>query len=222
MTWQNKLTKIVIAGVIYATAAITLNYISNQIEANHLILQNYVSFLIVGIILVFQLNYINIQTSFGFKTSIIYLWLILFTIRTLLNMIEYYFYSTSSAYEILSLTLQNMLLDIILILSLTPIFKQPAKQQNSLSQKLKEYSRKRRPISLMLRYLICIISFILIYLLFGIIFSPLILPYYQNSNLNLTIPPIQTILTLQILRATIYLIILTPIIAAKRDKGPSS
>jgi predicted membrane-bound spermidine synthase len=57
------------------------------------------------------------------------------------------------------------------------------------------------------------LSFVVIYLLIGMIISPVVTPFYQSSSLELRIPPMQVIIVLQLARGGLLLLFTLPLLA---------
>ena len=64
------------------------------------------------------------------------------------------------------------------------------------------------------RILLSILSFPIVYLLFGIIASPFVADYYRESSYGLAIPDIGTIMAVQLVRSLLFLMATLPIMIA--------
>ena len=62
------------------------------------------------------------------------------------------------------------------------------------------------------RIFLAIISFPIIYFVFGMLVSPLVLDYYQESGLGLAVPEFGTIVSMQLLRSALFLLVTIPIL----------
>ncbi len=80
------------------------------------------------------------------------------------------------------------------------------------SEKLKEYFKTQTTKQWSIRVFLAIISFPIIYFLFGILASPFVMDYYQQSNLNLTVPAVGVIMGVQVFRSILFLLVTLPIL----------
>ncbi|MBD3404289.1 hypothetical protein GF420_15475 [candidate division GN15 bacterium] len=62
------------------------------------------------------------------------------------------------------------------------------------------------------RVVVSVAAFPIIYLVFGIIAAPLVMEFYREAGLGLTVPSIGTILGVQLLRSAMFLVVTIPIL----------
>ena len=117
-------------------------------------------------------------------------------------------YSSIEGFDLMILIL---LLPIVLFsftcISLTK--SQPTSE--SFSQKSLRFFKSNTRSEWAWKILLAFLSFPVIYLLFGIIASPLVADYYRESNYGLAIPDIGTIMTVQLVRSLLFLMATLPI-----------
>ena len=89
----------------------------------------------------------------------------------------------------------------------------PAPADVSLANKGAEFLARYKPVSLAGRMLLAIVAFPVIYLLFGGIVSPIVVPYYEALDF-LKIPPMSTLIPVAHLRSVLLLLVSLPIIIA--------
>ncbi len=65
---------------------------------------------------------------------------------------------------------------------------------------------------LFIRLIVCWLSFLIIYFAMGLIVAPIVTPYYQSSSFGLQLPPLQTVVLLQLGRGALMLIFSLPLI----------
>jgi len=117
-------------------------------------------------------------------------------------------YSSIEGFDLMILIL---LLPIVLFsftcISLTK--SQPTSE--SFSQKSLRFFKSNTRSEWAWKILLAFLSFPVIYLLFGIIASPLVADYYRESSYGLAIPDIGTIMTVQLVRSLLFLMVTLPI-----------
>lgn len=60
------------------------------------------------------------------------------------------------------------------------------------------------------RFLLAILAFPLVYLVFGAMVAPIVVPVYRAANIGLVLPPLSVILPVQVLRSVIFLLASLP------------
>ena len=117
-------------------------------------------------------------------------------------------YSSIEGFDLMILIL---LLPIVLFsftcISLTK--SQPTSE--SFSQKSLRFFKSNTRSEWAWKILLAFLSFPVIYLLFGIIASPLVADYYRESKYGLAIPDIGTIMSVQLVRSLLFLMVTLPI-----------
>lgn len=78
----------------------------------------------------------------------------------------------------------------------------------SLAQHLDIHSYS--PLSWMVRLLLAILAFPVVYFIFGMMVAPLVVPFYRTGVSFLVIPPLSTILPVQVLRSSLFLLASAP------------
>ena len=167
-----------------------------------------------GLSIGFVVGFISLQLPFGNSTRIALLWLALFVIQSLSNQVEYYFFSTASV----SLIMSNLgfgLVETFIEAVFVGLLFVPMKMDSSIGVEMKRFLEQRRGFSWFKRIVAASILYIPICLIFGLIVSPLVTPYYTDPSLGLSlvIPPFTVILPLQFVRGLIYVLVLLPFIA---------
>lgn len=89
----------------------------------------------------------------------------------------------------------------------------PAPSSAPLAQKGAEFLAQYKPVSLAGRTLAAILAFPVIYLVFGGIVSPIVVPHYEVLDF-LKIPPMSTLLPVAHLRSVLLLLVSLPIVIA--------
>lgn len=78
------------------------------------------------------------------------------------------------------------------------------------------YTGSRHPGNWMLRSATAAVAYFPVYLAFGAIVGPMVLAYYTDSQTGLVLPPMQTILAVELLRGALYVMGLFPLLAVIR------
>lgn len=174
------------------------------------IILNFIGGLSIG----FVLGFISSQFPFRNDIRIVVLWLALFVIQYLSNLVEYYFFSTVSVSIILSGLAEGLVVTFIEAVFIGLLFV-PVKMDSSIRVEMKKFFEQRSGASWFWRILVASILYIPIYLAFGLIVIPLVTPYYTDPSfgLDLIIPGFEVILPLAFIRGLIYVLVLLPFIA---------
>ncbi len=170
-----------------------------------------------GLFLGFVVGYIASQLPFRNSIRIAVLWLALFIIQYLSNSVEYYFYSTVAVSSILSELAEGLVATFIEAAFLGLLFV-PVKIDRTLRVEMKKFFGQRSGSSWFWRIVVASLLYIPIYLTFGALVSPFVVPYYTDPSLglDLAIPGFDVILPLQFIRGLIYVLVLLPFIATLR------
>ena len=171
--------------------------------------------LAAGFITAAAVSYVVEWLNLDAKNSALLVWLGLFTVH-LLNLVEYAFFSTHTLGKQAAPAAVLAVKDAAIALILALAFNSGGGEKTRIGRALSDYFRAKPPHSWAARYLALSVLFIVVYLFFGALFSPYILPYYDNPNLGLqlTVPEPNVIFSLEFFRALAYLVAFTPLIAS--------
>lgn len=123
--------------------------------------------------------------------------------------IESAIYSDVPSYN---LTIIVLLLPVFLFSLIAPLLTENRHLKDSFSYRMKEYF-KLWPVKIWIRnILLAIISFPVIYFIFGLAVSPFVSAYYHEMVEGLKLPGPGKIILIQFIRSTIFLIITIPVI----------
>lgn len=153
-----------------------------------------------GILLGGIFGYVSQKLPFPKKKRFAFIWIALYVIMSLSNLLELYFFSANQEAFILSELGVGLVGTLIYAALLTTLFK-----SNESGGKVKF------PIK---RIIVASLIYIPIYLGFGMVVFPFVGPFYNDPSLglNLVIPGLEIILPLQILRGLLYVLVLLPFI----------
>ncbi|TKJ29432.1 MAG: hypothetical protein CEE40_08465 [Chloroflexi bacterium B3_Chlor] len=149
------------------------------------------------------------------------LFVVLFILNSLINVIEALFFTTAPPAELLAGLLTSAVGHAGLALLLAALF-QPASVKGGLVSALRETLAQRRWVSWIGRFALAGVLYVPIYLFFGAIISPIVLPYYQQLEMGLTVPGFDVILPLELFRGLLYALTLFLLIAALRGSRRST
>ena len=82
----------------------------------------------------------------------------------------------------------------------------------TFSGKLKEFFKTQTTKQWLWKLFLAIVSFPIIYFMFGIMVSPFVMDYYQQNNLSLTVPTVGVIIGVQVFRSILFLLVTLPIL----------
>jgi hypothetical protein len=120
-------------------------------------------------------------------------------------------YSSIEGFDLMILIL---LLPIILYSFASTLLTSSQFTTDTFSRKSIRFLKSKTPSEWAWRISLSILSFPVIYLLFGIMASPLVADYYLESSYGLVIPDIGTIMSVQLVRSLLFLIATLPIMIA--------
>lgn len=151
----------------------------------------------------------------------ILLFVVLFVLNNLINVTEALFFTTAPPAELLAGSVTSAVGHAGLALLLAALF-QPASMKGGLVSALREALAQRRWVSWIWRFALAGVLYVPIYLFFGVIISPIVLPYYQQLDMGLTVPGFDVILLLEIFRGLLAALTLFLLIAALRGSRRSA
>jgi hypothetical protein len=123
--------------------------------------------------------------------------------------IESAIYSDTDSYH---MTIILLLFPMVIYALISTLITRKKQTSGSFLSKLQIYIKSWSLRTWVQKVLLAIISFPLIYFIFGIVASPFVTAYYDDLIEGLTLPEPGTIILIQLLRSTLFLIITIPII----------
>ncbi len=141
----------------------------------------------------------------------------LFVVEFVVNMVEGYFFSTvfpsiGSLLAALPIVAAVALLQAALAVVLLP--SKPVGMR--LQFALREYVVSRGRAGWIVRWAVAAVAYLPVYLAFGAIVGPIVLPYYTDSQTGLVLPNGQTIVLVELFRGALYVLALFPVLALLR------
>ena len=153
------------------------------------------------------------EMRLGFPELASVLWLNLFIVGSLSNMIEgYFFTSVFESDTVFVMGALAMLFFSGVQAGLASIILE--RGENGLRGSLAGYFAKRNAFGWFKRILIGTLSYFPVYFFFGMLVSPFVIPYYSDPSLGLIVPPFTVIIPVEILRGFLYVATLLPIAAS--------
>jgi hypothetical protein len=158
-----------------------------------------------------------------FLERISVLFVTLFVLNQLANVIEALFFTTIPAVEWTFSLFVSAVEHAGLAVLLALLFR-PVSAARGITDILGETLIRRRWYSWLARLLLAGVLFVLVYFFFGAIVAPYVVPFYQNPalGLQLTIPGFNVILPLEVGRGLLHAVTLFPLIALLRAGGTHS
>jgi hypothetical protein len=161
------------------------------------------------------LYYLNTNIPLGRKARFLITWLAVYCIQMLMPVLEGVFFSTQfeGAPELI---FGALIFGWILVLTTAlagAILFGPAKVR-SFREMRREYFSRVSKAQFAGRFIIASALWMVIYFVFGAIIAPYVLPYYTESGVGyeLVLPALQVILSLQLLRGFILVLLVLPLI----------
>lgn len=170
----------------------------------------------------------------GILLALVFLWLIprlvpsrravvavlgftLFIVEFAVNMVEGYFFSTvfpSIASFLVALPVAAAVA--FLQAGLAVLILPARRSETPLPTALRTYVASRGIGKWIARWIVSAAAYLPVYLTFGAIVGPIVLPFYTNPQFRLVLPGGQTIVLVEALRATLYVLALFPLLAILR------
>ncbi len=148
------------------------------------------------------------------------LFLLLFVLNNLINIIEALFFTTMPVGEQVTGLVDSGIGHVGLALLLAVLFRPPTVARGLLTA-LQETLGQRQWTSWAWRIFLAGVLYAPIYLFFGMLIAPIVTPYYQEMDMGLTVPGFEIILPLEVFRGLIYALTLFPLVAVLRGSRRS-
>ena len=144
----------------------------------------------------------------NFMSRFLIVFLFLFTCFGISVSVENSIYTTESSPWITLVLLMPCLIFALVAILLT----KTQFSSDKFSEKLKEFFKTQTTKQWLWKFFLAIVSFPIIYFIFGLIVSPFVMDYYQQSNLSLTVPAAGIIISVQVFRSFLFLLVTLPIL----------
>ena len=162
------------------------------------------------------LYYLNTNMPLGRKARFLIIWLAVYVIQMLMPVLEAAFFSTQfvGAPE---LVFGALLFGWILVLPTAlagVILFSPTDTIRSFGEMRREYFGRMNASQFAGRYIVSSVLWMVVYFIFGAIIAPFVLPYYTEGGVGyeLVLPELHVILSLQLLRGFILVLMILPLI----------
>jgi hypothetical protein len=166
-----------------------------------------------GVLFALALGPLSARIGAPFWQRAVLLFVLLFVLNSLINIIEALFFTTTPAAEQVTALVTSGVGYAGLALPLAVLFGPPSPRRGLLTA-LGETLNQRRWTSWTWRFFLAGLLYVPVYLLFGMIISPIVLPYYQQLGMGLVVPGFEVMLPLEVFRGLLYALTLFPLIAA--------
>jgi hypothetical protein len=173
---------------------------------------SFVSGLLLGAVVGFISTMLPLRTT----ARLAVLWAALFVIQFFADLIEGAFFTTivSTAATFLGGTLIGVVISLAEAAAGASMFK-PRILVQDFPASFRSFFAHRRSVSWLVIVIVASVAYFPVYFAFGAIISPIVLPYYTNpsNGLNLTIPSLQTLVMVELLRGFLFVGALLPLLA---------
>ncbi len=179
-----------------------------------------VSAFVGGVFMAVMLAWIRSQTRLTRLGFIAVFWFTLFIIQMFNNLLEALFFtqvfsSTRGFLEAVCLSMFTVAVEA----SMAGILFTSEGGKLKLSTSLHSYFDRKSFSSWSWRIAAASLAYFPVYLFFGMLVSPFVIPYYMDPSLGLRLPPFTVIVPFEFLRGFLYVISLLPVLASiKRDR----
>jgi hypothetical protein len=195
-------------------AALTAVDIVRKVSSGQTPSMSQLFFLALGYLLLsVYLVWLQDEMQLGFTGLASVLWLNLFVVGSLSNMIEGYFFTDIfKSGTVFIMGAVSMLFFSGLQAGLASIILE--KGDKKLKSSLAEYYADTDAFGWFKRVTIGTLSYFPVYFFFGVLVSPFVMPYYSDPSLGLVVPPFTVIIPVEILRGFLYVATLLPLAAS--------
>lgn len=199
-----------IGGMVIQILALPLPEMANQVDATRSLVTTFLAGLVIGLILGPLATRLTLPTAQ--RAGLLFV--VLFVLNSLINVMEALFFTTIPAAEQVSGLLSAALGQAGLAILLALLF-QPTFVERGLLTALRETLGQRRWTSWVWRIGLAGFLYLPTYFLFGLLIYPIVQPYYEDPNLglNLVVPGPEIVLPLEIGRGVLIVLALFPLIA---------
>jgi len=207
--------KVKIGRLPFLAIALTLTEIAHKaVTGESLSPTSYILSLIAGIILTLFFAWLISQMKLRKLHVFALIWLNLYVIRFLSNMIEGFFFTTIFD-SIRSFVVAALIpLFFTLIESAFAGALLTSEGEESLNSSIRKYLSSRSCSSWIKRIAAGSIAYFPIYFFFGMLVFPFVAEYYSDPSLGLKVPGFEVIIPVEIFRGFLYVIVLFPLMAS--------
>ncbi len=214
--------RVVICGFIYTAIDLVLQFLFMFLQPTTPVSDPILGIILrtaAGMIIAFTLGYVSTKYSFSFVTRYVLLFILFLGVFYLLNAVEYIFFSTVPLSQIFIGSLYQIL-DILLITAVITMLFPPEEITDSFVETMKNFFSGQTKTWWTFRVFVAGIAWLVIYFSFGLIVSPIVVPYYldPSNGLNLIIAPFEVLIPLQIIRGIIYCLLLIPVMVMTKSE----
>ena len=170
---------------------------------------------ITGFLYALLLSYTLTKMSLSRKASLLTIFIPIYVIQGVNPMLEGFFFSFGEIDWTLTLLIGGLVFRAIQVImySIIAVVLFKTRISNSLMENLRDYFGRLRAHDWTWKITLSALSWPLLYFIFGSMVEPIVTPIYIDLGWH-PFPPIETIITLQIFRGFLYVLVLLPIIAS--------
>lgn len=172
---------------------------------------------LAGVVIGLTLGPLSTRLRVPLLDRAIAMFLAIFVVMTLLSAVEAVFFTTFVTTANFAALPMQALTEALLALVIAWLFP-PSSVEETLGQALRATLASRSAFGWLWRFIVAGVLYVPIYLLFGVLISPIVVPYYTAMGLPLVIPPFSVMIPLEIARGLVFALALFPLIALLR--GP--
>ncbi len=183
--------------------------------------QMLVGILLAGLLVGLSLGPVSRRLALPTAQRAVLLFILLFILSSVINFVETLFFTTTPVAEQVTDVVTSGVGALGLCLLLSLLF-QPEAEGPGLLTALRERLVQRGWTSWTWRFLLAGFLYMPTYILFGLVVSPIVAPYYEQLDLQLAIPGFGVMLPLAVFRGLLFVLTLFPLIAVLRGSRRSA
>lgn len=203
-------------GIIFFIAITVTAYIQPLVARNPISRETHLITIASSILLAFYLAWFVSTLNLRKKDAYILTGITLFTVGHLNNILEAYFF-TDFFRETTTLA-AAIIFSLIMVLIQSTLTIYILKPNGSMTLKTAIFNHVKSIENYPLRIAAASVAYFLVYFTFGLIVSPFVVPIYTNPQSGLSIPSFSLMVPVEILRGSIYAIVLTAVFASLRKE----
>lgn len=204
---------VMIGGVVTQAVSLPVPEAASRVEPAQALVTTFLSGIVIGL----TLGPLSARLALPIAERAGVLFVALFVLNSLINVIEALFFTTIPATEqvqgLLTAAVGHAGLAVLLALCF-----QPASVDRGLLTALREILSQRQGTSWVWRFGLAGLLYLPIYFFFGFLIYPIVRPYYENPalGLDLAVPGFEVILPLEVGRGLLFVLAVFPLIAVLR------
>jgi len=207
---------VIIVGILTQILGLPTGLVPTGVDETQMLLGT----VLVGLLIGFTLGPLTRRLTLPTAQRAVLLFVLLLMLSSVINFVETLFFTTTPVADQVTGVVTSGVGYVGLALLLALLFRPEAVERGLLTA-LRESLGQRGWTSWTWRFLLAGFLYMPIYLFFGLLVSPIVVPYYDGLGLDLVIPGLGVMLPLAVFRGLLYVLTLFPLVAVLRGSRRS-